>query len=896
MRHHLGYLLIVSLASFAASEASADSLPPGNQKPPAKAKPPRTDSFGDPLPEGVFYRLGTVRLRHQNTHALIFYTDGSKLLSQGWTPDFRVWDVATGRLLQQFPAPEGRSRLIASPDDRYLACVANSHQVILLDKASGKELARWNHRLSWLSLGFSKDGKELVGLTREETVVKWNIAERKEISRLRLDMTKVDVKNFFDHWGLSPDGGIAAFMPPVASGENASAWHFWDTATGKQCRPPLVMQAHPSQVFWSADGQNLAVAGRDDNTLEVWDTVAGKRVVLKPPKSAKNRHAGTDGVERAAFQPGGKLLAVCRLNRVVVWDLDARKQAWEQDVSASALAFSRDGKTLAVGGGGAIVLLEAATGERVGFSRRDPGSASLAGWWSGDSFCFDSRSFVVYDQAGISQIDTATGKRLRSYPPGKNGFSYGGLCDNGKLFACVGSVDGAAHLFMFDAVTGKELWRRTKQPSEFHFAADGKTLAVLSWEGDEFTLVDAATGRDVKKLPAPVYRYDGNTCRTFSGDLRLAASAHNVGGLYLWDLATGKKLRSLECPPAAGEGSLTFVAGKKQIVWARARSFHSTETQRESGCVWEVETGRKLRSFATPIYQISPDRRWLALEDDKGIAIRHLQTGRLVVTIAGSFPSANSHPLAFSPDGSMVAVRNAARDEVGVWDTFTGRLVRRWVDPLYQFHAPAFSPDGRTVLLPDWGEGSMLVCDVTGRATEPGKIPAHNLTPAEADRLWLDLTSDDGSRSQRARWTLVAGGGTTVKMLQRSLRRVELPDAEDISALIAALNSGNFKERDKSSRVLERMELARPALEEALKRNPPVEMKRRIELILAKQDGLPWDLELRRAMRGVLLLEQIGSPPARQLLQTLANGAAGVMLTQEARSALHRMTLSGGPQ
>src|SRR5260370_40538915 len=149
MRPPLSCLLTISVAFLSPLGAPAGFSSGGNQKPVVKAKPSGIDSFGDPLPDGAFYRLGTVRLRHQHTQAMIFSADGSQLLSQGTTPDLRVWDVATGRILKQFPVPEGRSHLIASQDDRYLACVVNSHQVVLMDKATGKELARWAHRLRW---------------------------------------------------------------------------------------------------------------------------------------------------------------------------------------------------------------------------------------------------------------------------------------------------------------------------------------------------------------------------------------------------------------------------------------------------------------------------------------------------------------------------------------------------------------------------------------------------------------------------------------------------------------------------------------------------------------------------------------------------------------------------
>ena len=44
-----------------------------------------------------------------------------------------------------------------------------------------------------------------------------------------------------------------------------------------------------------------------------------------------------------------------------------------------------------------------------------------------------------------------------------------------------------------------------------------------------------------------------------------------------------------------------------------------------------------------------------------------------------------------------------------------------------------------------------------------------------------------------------------------------------------------------------------------------------------------------RAIRGVLLLEQIATPEARELLQWLASGATGSMLTLEAQAARERV-------
>src|SRR5262249_32372591 len=157
-----------------------------------------------------------------------------------------------------------------------------------------------------------------------------------------------------------------------------------------------------------------------------------------------------------------------------------------------------------------------------------------------------------------------------------------------------------------------------------------------------------------------------------------------------------------------------------------------------------------------------------------------------------------------------------------------------------------------------------------------------------AERSWTDLTSNDGPRSRRARWDLVAGGDATVQFLAKRLRRVEPLEPRQVAMLIARLDSDAFEERQAATHELERTEPARSALEDTLRRNPSLEMRRRIETILAKFDAAPWDADAIRPMRAVLLLEQIGTPAARQLLQTLATGATSALVTEETQAALGR--------
>jgi hypothetical protein len=59
--------------------------------------------------------------------------------------------------------------------------------------------------------------------------------------------------------------------------------------------------------------------------------------------------------------------------------------------------------------------------------------------------------------------------------------------------------------------------------------------------------------------------------------------------------------------------------------------------------------------------------------------------------------------------------------------------------------------------------------------------------------------------------------------------------------------------------------------------------------VLEKADGFLTDLELMRMLRAIEVLEQVGSPEAREVLQNLADGAPEARLTREAKAAIARL-------
>jgi hypothetical protein len=69
-----------------------------------------------------------------------------------------------------------------------------------------------------------------------------------------------------------------------------------------------------------------------------------------------------------------------------------------------------------------------------------------------------------------------------------------------------------------------------------------------------------------------------------------------------------------------------------------------------------------------------------------------------------------------------------------------------------------------------------------------------------------------------------------------------------------------------------------------------------LEQILERMGAWVPTAEERQAIRAVEALERIGTDGARQVLEKVANGAAEVGVTQEARAALRRLgPLTGRP-
>jgi hypothetical protein len=234
----------------------------------------------------------------------------------------------------------------------------------------------------------------------------------------------------------------------------------------------------------------------------------------------------------------------------------------------------------------------------------------------------------------------------------------------------------------------------------------------------------------------------------------------------------------------------------------------------------------------------------------------------------------------FCADGRTILTTGPAG--VTLWEVVTGRERLRL--PARDAAALALSNDGR-VLVTGGGDTQVLVWDLSGGHKEQALSAEQRRAAGEA------LAGGDAQAAYAALWQLVADPAGAITLLQEQLRPVKVRvDEKELSSLIARLGSDDFVDRQRATQQLETHgELALPALRQARQGSLSLEARRRVDGLLDKLDENRLHGVTLRGVRGVEVLERLGTAPARRLLNALAAGTPEARLTREAQAALARL-------
>jgi hypothetical protein len=152
------------------------------------------------------------------------------------------------------------------------------------------------------------------------------------------------------------------------------------------------------------------------------------------------------------------------------------------------------------------------------------------------------------------------------------------------------------------------------------------------------------------------------------------------------------------------------------------------------------------------------------------------------------------------------------------------------------------------------------------------------------------LAAPDAARAFAAIRELVAAPGQAVEHLKKHLRPTPIPEPGRLAALVTALGAPKLAPRQEAEKELEKLgELAGAALREALRGEPPLALRQRVERLLAQAFGPVAAGEAIRDLRAIELLERIGGEGACEVLEVMAHGAPDARSTRDAKAALARL-------
>jgi WD40 repeat protein len=797
---------------------------------------PRTDLHGHPLPEGAVARIGDPTRRAIRARDFAFSHDG-RLVARHRETGIDIRELATGRdVTPAHLAGLTGATLTFAPDGRHVVLETSRGRCRLLDPESGEVVFD-------LSLAGRHPWFAAVSRNGRSAVVRWYDG------RGGAAFTLFDLAGSASPVGrdllegqqgfacLSPDGSLLVAATEIGA-------RAFDTTTGKELpRPPLRHLAHVYGAALSPDGRTLAAAHADNLRLyPVSPEGIGEPAVL-PPVDLRGGMAWTDD--------GRELVLACR---DVIIRLDGKsgqsvgQSRREGSYGRGPMYLSPDGRLAAdAGGPEPATVWDIRTGKEV---YRYPDLVPLV-----HVACPDSRTAVTLGTGLQLDVWSLTdGRPIESRPldvPRRGGWPTGRFSPDGRLLAVYDSWSQA--LQVCDVATGRLLraaggWAPVF-PTGFGFAPDGGRLVVAA-QG-RVGLADWQSGRFLRELPG------GGLSAGFSPDGRLVAVLDR-DQVRIVEVATNKVRRVMTVPEVPLDGrDVRFTAGRVRF------SRDSTRLAVFGSCfrvwVWNTADGELLfedRGDRTNLYsdvrpgEISPDGRWLAYpsEDSSGVRVIDLSNPR--------------------PGSGVAHIRG---HQSRVTDM-------------------AFTPDG-VYLVTVCSDGTGLVWDMA--AVTARLRPRSDEYPC-AESLWEALADPDAEKAGVAIEALVRSSTSAVEVIADRLIPAAPADPAAVRKWVAELDSAVFSVRDRAERALAALrELAAPALEEAVKEPLSAEHRDRLERLLARVDGVEHDPERVRALRAVEVLERIGSPESRRVLESVAAGDPQARLTREASAALERLRAAG---
>jgi len=535
----------------------------------------------------------------------------------------------------------------------------------------------------------------------------------------------------------------------------------WEVASGREVRT-LYGTAKVTAIAVSPDG-GLLISGDEDykDNLKLWDLKTGKVI-----RAFSGHEPGMEAIAALGFSADGRHFLSAGGREIKRWDIATGKALWaftndSQDAYArfTAMVLSPDGRFVVSGmrshaqvemadgtradaksAGAVMLVLDAADGRRLR-AFNDGG-----GWVEALAVCPDGRHVISADhQDGAKMWDFTTGRQVKAFSG--EGVSTAAVSPDGSyaLFGGVMTIRlwdiGAAREIR--TFTGHNGWLRSVA-----FSPDGRH--ALSGSDDNMPrLWDVASGKVLRSFGGYARQVAAVAAGTTGHTLLIA---QNAGLLSIWDVPTGSQTKTMA--HTLGVSAATLSRDGK---YAAAGGWNFPESA-STVKLWDVATGGELGKLTRPGASqwarpaaITSDNRNILWSVGPTLLLSEVATGKVVRTFSGH--EGEIEAAALSDNGAYALSRDAL--SVKIWDVAAGRVLKTYADPqrVGLFYAGTFSPDGKKVLLLEYGGGKKEISfkfrDMSSNretilATLPHELQGYinllSMSPDGRYALWAEKT------------------------------------------------------------------------------------------------------------------------------------------------------------
>ena len=493
-----------------------------------------------------------------------FAQNGSSVIATSGN-SIRSWDSLTGAELKVLVDDiEGHSHLALSPDGRALAVHMADESVSVRSALSGRVLITLKgHAGPITTLRFSPDSRSVMTGSNDGTAKVWDLHTGKTLRT-------------FNHSGEVHDVAYSRDGKTIATGGSDDTVKLWQVGEGHLL---ATLKGHRDQIHaltFSQDGRRIASGGAD-GTAKIWNVPVGEsRGVLR---------GHSKPVETVVFAPDGQtLLSTSGDKTSRLWSVDQERQRMSLPDSGSltyssqgSVAFSPQGKEIAIGGEKAIRIWDLSTG---GVRRK----IDVDGWATLLVYSNDGAR-LVFGHGGSKKVtvrDTARESEVCTFLAHKSGPSHISFAKEGRI---VTSSLNDNRVVIWDARTCAEVSSFTGSTDAGFVTStgpEGQIRALEIMNSRSLRLISIVDGEEIASFRG----HDGelSDAKFTSDGSRLATSSLD-GTIKIWDPKTGLELLTIR-PNAGPIQSIAFSSDGKTLAAAGAdgtvRLFRSS-----SADIWE---------------------------------------------------------------------------------------------------------------------------------------------------------------------------------------------------------------------------------------------------------------------------------------------------------------------